>query len=42
MSDATDEQDITPMALVHQALEMAAPESPLDAALNRVLRGMKV
>jgi cell division protein FtsA len=46
VSDATDllvdEQDITPMALVHQTLEMAAPESPLDAALNRVLRGMKV
>src|SRR3954470_7398996 len=46
VSDATgllvDEQDITPMALAHQALEMAGPESPLDAALNRVLRGMKV
>ena len=37
-----DEQDITPMALAHQALEMAGPESPLDAALQRVLRQMKV
>jgi cell division protein FtsA len=46
VTDATgllvDEQDITPMALAHQALEMTAPESVLDAALNRVLRGMKV
>jgi len=37
-----DEQDITPMALANQALEMTAPESPLDAALRRVLRQMKV
>ena len=37
-----DEQDIPPMALAHQALEMAEPESPLDAALHRVLRQMKV
>jgi cell division protein FtsA len=46
VTDATgllvDEQDITPMALAHQALEMAGPESPLDAALQRVLRGMRV
>jgi cell division protein FtsA len=46
VTDATgllvDEQDITPMALAHQALEMAAPESALDAALQRVLRQMKV
>jgi cell division protein FtsA len=37
-----DEQDIPPMALAHQALEMSAPEAPLDAALRRVLRQMKV
>ena len=37
-----DEQDIPPMALAHQALEMGAAEAPLDAALRRVLRGMKV
>ena len=30
------------MALAHQALEMSAPEAPLDAALRRVLRQMKV
>src|SRR5215211_4000167 len=36
-----DEQDIPPMALAHQAIEMSAPEAPLDAALRRVLRQMK-
>jgi cell division protein FtsA len=46
LTDATgllaDEQDIPPMALAHQALEMTAQEAPLDAALRRVLRQMKV
>jgi len=46
ISDATellvDEQDVPPMGLAHQALEMSAPEAPLDAALRRVLRAMKV
>ena len=46
VADATgllvDEQDITPMALANQALEMSGPEAPLDAALQRVLRQMKV
>ena len=46
VTDATgllvDEQDIPPMSLAHQALEMAAAEAPLDAALRRVLRQMKV
>ena len=46
ISDATglltDEQDIPPMALAHQALEMSAAEAPLDAALRRVLRQLKV
>ncbi|MDP8904789.1 MAG: rod shape-determining protein [Chloroflexota bacterium] len=46
LSDATgllvDEQDVTPLGLAHQALEMSAPEAPLDAALRRVLRAMKV
>jgi cell division protein FtsA len=37
-----DEQDIPPMALAHQAIEMSAAEAPLDAALRRVLRQMKV
>ena len=46
VTDATgllvDEQDIPPMALAHQALEMTAAEAPLDEALRRVLRQMKV
>ncbi|MEO8626039.1 MAG: cell division FtsA domain-containing protein, partial [Candidatus Limnocylindrales bacterium] len=46
VKDATgllvDEQDIPPMALAHQALEMTATEAPLDEALRRVLRQMKV
>jgi cell division protein FtsA len=46
ISDATgllvDEQDIPPLALAHQAIEMSAAESPLDASLRRVLRQMKV
>ena len=46
IQDATgllvDEQDIPPMALAHQALEMTAAEAPLDEALRRVLRQMKV
>jgi cell division protein FtsA len=46
ITDATqllvDEQDVPPLGLAHQALEMSAPEAPLDAALRRVLRAMKV
>ena len=46
ITDATgllkDEQDVPPMALAHQVLEMSAPEAPLDGALKRVLRQMKV
>ena len=30
------------VALAHQAIEMSSEESPLDAALRRVLRVMKV
>ena len=44
--DATDllvdEQDVPPIGLAYQAIEMSAPEAPLDAALRRVLRQMKV
>ncbi len=36
-----DEQDVPPLALAHQALEMSAPEQPLDGALHQVLRQMK-
>ena len=35
-------QDVTPMALAFQALEASRPPEPLDAALGRVLRGMRV
>ena len=46
ITDATglllDVQDVPPLALAHQALEMSAPEAPLDAALRHVLRAMKV
>ncbi len=46
VSDATgllvDQQDVTPMALAFQALEASLPQEPLDAALTRVLRGMRV
>lgn len=37
-----DLQDVTPMALAFQALEASMPQEPLDAALARVLRGMRV
>ncbi|MFN8520884.1 MAG: cell division FtsA domain-containing protein [Chloroflexota bacterium] len=38
----TDQQDVTPMALAVQAIELTGPEQPLDAALKRVLRSMRV
>jgi len=37
-----DQQDVTPMALAYQAIEMTLKENPLDAALRRVLRVMRV
>ncbi len=37
-----DQQDVTPLALAHQAIELQSEEDPLDAALRRVLRAMKV
>jgi cell division protein FtsA len=46
ITDATgllvDQQDVTPMALAYQAIEMSQKENPLDAALRRVLRVMRV
>jgi cell division protein FtsA len=46
ISDATgllvDQQDVTPMALAFQAVEASQEQEPLDAALERVLRGMRV
>ncbi len=37
-----DQQDVTPMGLAYQAIELQADEDPLDVALRRVLRAMKV
>jgi hypothetical protein len=37
-----DQQDVTPLGLAFQAIELQAVEDPLDAALRRVLRAMKV
>jgi cell division protein FtsA len=46
VSDATgllvDQQDVTPMALAFQAVEASHDREPLDAALQRVLKGMRV
>ena len=46
IDDATallvDQQDVTPLGLAFQAIEHQAAEDPLDAALRRVLRAMKV
>ena len=46
ISDATellvDQQDVTPLGLAYQAIELHTSEDPLDATLRRVLRAMKV
>ena len=46
IEDAThllvDQQDVTPLGLAYQAMELQADEDPLDSALRRVLRAMKV
>jgi cell division protein FtsA len=46
VSDATnllvDQQDVTPLGLAFQAIELQTTHDPLDAALRRVLRAMKV
>ena len=46
ISDATallvDQQDVTPLGLAYQAIELQTTEDALDAALRRVLRAMKV
>jgi cell division protein FtsA len=46
IEDATqllvDQQDVTPLGLAWQAIELHTSEDPLDAALRRVLRAMKV
>jgi cell division protein FtsA len=46
ITDATqllvDQQDVTPLGLAYQAIELQTTEDPLDVALRRVLRAMKV
>ncbi|MGZ6339378.1 MAG: cell division FtsA domain-containing protein [Candidatus Limnocylindrales bacterium] len=46
ITDATklliDQQDVTPLGLAYQAIELQMSEDPLDVALRRVLRAMKV
>jgi cell division protein FtsA len=46
IGDATglliDEQDVPPIGLAFQAIEMSGTQAPLDAALRAVLRGLKV
>ena len=37
-----DQQDVTPMGLAYQAIELQTNEDPLDVALRRVLRAMKM
>jgi len=37
-----DSQDVTPMGLAYQAIELQTNEDPLDVALRRVLRAMKM
>jgi cell division protein FtsA len=37
-----DQQDVTPLGLAYQAIELQTNEDPLDAALRRVLRAMKM
>jgi cell division protein FtsA len=46
IDDATDllvdQQDVTPLGLAYQAIELQTTEDALDVALRRVLRAMKV
>ena len=46
ITDATkllvDQQDVTPLGLAFQAIELQAEQDALDAALRRVLRAMKL
>jgi cell division protein FtsA len=46
ITDATgllvDQQDVTPLGLAYQAIELQSVDDPLDAALRKVIRAMKV
>jgi cell division protein FtsA len=37
-----DQQDVTPMGLAYQAIELGSAQNPLDASLRRVIRTMKL
>jgi cell division protein FtsA len=37
-----DQQDVTPLGLAYQAIELQDGENPLDASLRRVLKAMKL
>ncbi|HUG29840.1 MAG TPA: cell division FtsA domain-containing protein [Candidatus Limnocylindria bacterium] len=37
-----DQQDVTPMGLAYQAIELGASHNPLDASLRRVIRAMRI
>ena len=37
-----DQQDVTPMGLAYQAIELGSSSNPLDASLRRVVRAMKL
>ncbi|MEO5703725.1 MAG: cell division FtsA domain-containing protein [Candidatus Limnocylindrales bacterium] len=36
-----DQQDVTPMGLAYQAIELGSSQNPLDASLRRVIKAMK-
>jgi cell division protein FtsA len=37
-----DQQDVTPMGLAYQAIELGSAQNPLDASLRRVIRATKL
>jgi cell division protein FtsA len=37
-----DQQDVTPMGLAYQAIELGSSQNPLDASLRHVIRSMKL
>jgi len=37
-----DQQDVTPMGLAHQAIQLGVSSNQLDGALRRVVRGMRI
>ena len=37
-----DQQDVTPMGLAYQAIELGGSQNPLDASLRRVVKAMRI